>query len=92
MDYAAINLIESEEASAYQFKEKLLNGIEANRGKDENNPYPITAYIGTNEEVEVSSRDALSGQIRVEMVTEKEFAFLKKLLKTTNFGVNGFIV
>jgi hypothetical protein len=85
IDYAGITLMESDVDSATEFKDKLLDGIEKSHGD-----YPLSANIGSNEEVEVGSRDELSGQIRVVKISKEQLDFLKEIFQYTKFGVRAF--
>lgn len=73
-----------------EFKKEFFDNIEKERRDDEKGIYPISFYFGTNEEVEIESREELEEAITFKTIKEEEYKIIKKVLGN-NFGLSAII-
>lgn len=89
MDIQGFQLVKSKK-DVKNLKEEILDKIEASGGED-SDVYPLTTYIGSNQELECESRSELSRTIKVKPITPEEYNSIKKVFGTTSFGNFGFL-
>lgn len=83
-DVASFKVIKAES------KEDVIKKIE----KERDSEYPMSFYFGTNEDIEIQSREELEKALEIKQITDEELKVIKKFfpnITSSAFGTNAIL-